>query len=74
MISMSGNRDIFSPYIILVAIIAYLLMAYVAFHYKIRGLNFPSPISIIYISIGSLSLHFRSFNIFKFQIALIFKG
>ncbi|KUK01030.1 MAG: hypothetical protein XD44_0905 [Methanobacteriaceae archaeon 41_258] len=54
MISMSGNRDIFSPYIILVAIIAYLLMAYVAFHYKIRGLNFPSLVSIIYISIGSL--------------------
>ncbi|BDH78658.1 MAG TPA: oligosaccharide repeat unit polymerase [Methanothermobacter sp.] len=51
---MFKNKDIFSPYIIIVAIIAYLLMAYVAFHYKIRGLNFPSPISIIYISIGSL--------------------
>lgn len=54
MIPMFKNKDIFSPYIIIVAIIAYLLMAYVAFHYKIRGLNFPSPISIIYIGIGSL--------------------
>jgi len=54
MIFMFRNRDIFSPYIMIVAIIGYLLMAYLAFYYKIRGLDFPSSISIIYVGAGSL--------------------
>lgn len=45
--------DIFSPVIILVGILFYLLLAWIAFYYQIRGLKSPSTEIYFYIFYGS---------------------
>ncbi|RJS49957.1 MAG: hypothetical protein CIT03_00440 [Methanobacterium sp.] len=46
--------DLFSPYLVLVGIALYLLLALIAFHYQIRGLESPSNEVYFYFLYGSL--------------------
>lgn len=46
--------DIFSPYLLLLVTLLYIILAYLAFHFQIRGLISPSLDLYIYILFGSL--------------------